>query len=266
MGNSDPFLTYLKSFGYSVVRLPRTDIRPLQVLVKEDTRLTRLGDLETILRPGTQIPLPKPKENVAAASISGGRTRDLGIGVGLSILGSVIGAMGGSQLGLDVSYKNAKTALFEFADVLEDRVELAEIDQYLTDADISAFSSHAARLLEADAVYVTVSTIKSRKFIVQAKEASGVPVELKLPVIQTVVGASVKVSAAGTTDSRIAYQGAEPLVFGFQAARLFYEDGRYTSFAPMRPGDAALEARRASGDARADFLVTDSPFVRLDIH
>lgn len=264
MGNSDPFLTYLKSFGYSVVRLPRTDIRPLQVLVKEETRLTRLGDLETILRPGAQVPLPRVKENVAAASISGGRTHDLGIGVGLTILGSVIGAMGGSRLGLDLGYKNAKTATFEFADVLEDRVDLAAIDQYLTNADISAFSSHAARLLEADSIYVTVSTIKSRKFIVQAKESSGAPVELKLPEIQKVVGATVKVSAARTAESGIAYEGAEPLVFGFQAARLFYENGRYTSFAPMRPGDGALESL-GSGDGRADFLVTESPFVRLDI-
>ena len=264
MGNSDPFLTYLKSFGYSVVRLPRTDIRPLQVLVREDTRLTRLGDLATILRPGAQVPLPQLKENVAAANISGERTRDLSIGVGLSILGSVIGAMGGSKLGLDVTYKKAKTAVFEFADVLEDRVDLADIDQYLTDADISAFSSHAAQLLEADSVYVTTSTIKSRKFIVQAKESSGTDVAIDVPEIQKVVGGSVKVSADGTANSKIVYEGGQPLVFGFQAARLFYENGRYTAFKPMTPGDGALEARHGR-EARADYLVTESPFARLDV-
>lgn len=26
---SDPFLTYLKAFGYSVIRLPKADVRPL---------------------------------------------------------------------------------------------------------------------------------------------------------------------------------------------------------------------------------------------
>ncbi len=108
MGNSDPLLTYLKSFGYSVIRLPRTDIQPLQVLVREETRLTRLGDLATILRPRGQIALPRLKENVAAAGISGERTRDLSIGVGLSILGSVIGAMGGSNLGLDVTLQECE--------------------------------------------------------------------------------------------------------------------------------------------------------------
>ena len=264
MGNSDPFLTYLKSFGYSVVRLPRTDIRPLQVLVKEDTRLTRLGDLATILQPGARIALPSIKENVAAANVSGERTRELSIGVGLSILGSVIGAMGGSKIGLDTGYKQARTAVFEFTDVLEDRVDLIDIDQYLTDADVSAFSSHAAQLLEADAVYVTTSTIKTRKFIVQAKDSNGVALDVKVPEIQGVVGGSVKVSTSGGGDAKVAYEGNVPLVFGFQAARLYYDNGRYTAFRPLVPGETALESVTARSDPRGDYLVTDSPFVRLD--
>jgi hypothetical protein len=261
VGNSDPFLTYLKGFGYSVVRLPRADIRPLQVLVKEDTRLSRLGDLVTVLRPGKEIALPTLKENGTAANISGQCTRDLSIGVGLSILGSVIGAMGGSQLGLDVEYKRAKTAQFEFVDVLEDRVDLAEIDQYLTDADISAFSSHVAKLLEADSVYVTTSTIKTKKFVVEAKGSDGTALDVKVPEIQGMVGGNVKVSTSGATASKTVYEGAVPLVFGFQAARLYYDNGHYTAFKPLSPGEGAFE----SVGKRAEFLTSESPFVRLDV-
>jgi len=29
---NDPFLTYLKSFGYNVIRLPKTDVKLLQAL------------------------------------------------------------------------------------------------------------------------------------------------------------------------------------------------------------------------------------------
>jgi hypothetical protein len=264
MGNSDPFLTYLKSFGYSVVRLPRTDIRPLQVLVREGTRLSRLGELATILRPGDRVQPPVVKENVAAANISGERTRDLSIGLGLSILGNVIGAMGGSKMGLDVGYKRAKTASFEFIDVLEDRVDLADVDQYLTDADISAFSNHVTQLLEADAVYVTTSTIKTKTFIVQAKESDGNTLDVQVPEIQGIVGGSVKVSAAGSSASKVVYEGQVPLVFGFQAARLYYEQGRYTAFKPLQSGETAFESTTKGGDPRGDYLVSDSPFVRLD--
>jgi hypothetical protein len=261
MGNPDPFLTSLKSFGYSVIRLPRTDIQPLQVLTKEGTRMTRLGELARILKPGSTIALPRLKENIPAANVSGERTSELSIGVGLSILGSVISAMGGSKLGLDVGYKNAKTATIEFTDVLEDRVDLLDVDQYLGDADVVPFSNHAAQLLEADAVYVLTSTIKSQKFIVQAKENNGTPIAVQIPEIQGVVGASVKVSTAKESSSKIVYEGAQPLVFGFQAARLFYENGRYTAFKAMAPGAGALERKAAPA---ADYLVTESPFVRLD--
>jgi hypothetical protein len=264
MGNSDPFLTYLKAFGYSVVRLPRADIRPLQILVKQDARLTRLGDLATVLRPGPQVGLPHVKENTPAANISGERTRELSIGVGLSLLGSVITAMGGSKIGLDVTYKNARTASFEFASVLEDRVELTELDQYLTNADISPFSTHVAELLEADAIYVTVSTIKTQTFIVDAKQSDGTAVDLQVPVIQATVGGNVKVSGSGSTASKVTYQGPIPLVFGFQAARLVYENGRYTAFTPSKPGDDTLE-RVGTTKVVPDYLVTESPFVRLDL-
>lgn len=264
MGTSDPFLTYLKSSGYSVVRLPRPDLRPLQIFVSEGTRLTRLGDLATILKPGSNVATPTIKENVAAAGISGERTRDLGIGVGLSLLGNIIGAMGGSTLGLDAGYKDARTVAFEFVDVLDDRVDLAEIDQYLTDADVSAFSSHVGRLLEADAIYVTTSTIKTKTFVVEAKGSQGTTLEVGVPMIQGMVGGSVKVAAAGSTTAKLAYVGSVPLVFGFQAARLFYQDGRYTAFAPLPPGTAALETTITPHRARGEYLTSDSPFVRLD--
>lgn len=263
MGNSDPLLTYLKSFGYSVVRLPRTDLRPLQLLVREDTRLTRLGDLTAVLLPGERAPIPTITDNVTAADISGERTRDLSLGVGLSILGGVIGAMGGSTVGLDAGYKQAKTAVFEFHDVLKDSAELAAIDQYLTDADVNSLSTHAAQLLDADAVYVIVSTIKTRRFVVDAKDSSGSSLDVQVPEIQKIVGAKVNVAPASGGSSKIAFEGPVPLVFGFQAARLFYEKGRYTAFKPMPPGEGALEAR--PGDtAVVEMLQTDSPFARLD--
>ena len=263
MGNADPALTFLKDIGYSVVRLPRTDIRPLQVLVQEGSRLTRLGEMQTVLQPGTSIKAPLLAENAAAPGIAGQRTRDLSFGVGLSILGNIIGAMGGSKLGLDVSYKSAKTVVFEFADVLVDSVELVDIDQYLTDADISPFSTHVAKLLEADAIFVTTSTIKTKKLLVEAKAKNGTTVDVSIPEIQGVVGGNVKVGTAGEFRSKVAYEGAVPVVFGFQAARLFYEEGRYTAFKSLRPGDAGLESVPAERPA-GEWLRTGSPFVRLD--
>jgi hypothetical protein len=168
--------------------------------------------------------------------------------------------MGASKLGLDVTYKRARSVVFEFVDVLADEVELAAIDQYLSDADVSPFSTYVAKLLEADAIYVTTATIKTKKLAVEAKTGDSTTLDLKIPEIRGVVGGNVQVSAAGSGTSKIVYEGGAPLVFGFQAARLFYEQGRYTAFKPLPPGQAGLEARLSG-----DYLTTDSPFVRLDL-
>ena len=52
MGNSDPILQLLKEFGYSVVRLPRESIRPLQVVEKQKDALTVLGELSDLFSGG----------------------------------------------------------------------------------------------------------------------------------------------------------------------------------------------------------------------
>lgn len=59
MGNSDPLITSLKSFGYCIVRLPKADIKPLQILAKQGNNLEGLGDLTTLLVAGSHIALPE---------------------------------------------------------------------------------------------------------------------------------------------------------------------------------------------------------------
>jgi len=212
--------------------------------------------------PGEYVALPKVSENSHAANISGQRTSDLSLGIGLSILGSIIGAMGGSTLGLDVKYRQASSVAFEFHSVLEDKVEVAELDKFLGDADVSPFSRHVADLLEADQVYVTTATIKSTQFTVEAKNSDGVAVEVSVPVVQQVVGANVNVSADTTETSKVTYEGKVPLVFGFQAWRLFYYEGRYhtSEYAGALGSMRGRDGAPSDGDQR---LRTESPFVRL---
>jgi hypothetical protein len=257
---SDPFVNYLKDLGYCMVRLPKSDMKPLQILSKQGRELSRLGELSTVLTAGDVIPLPQIVENVQAASIAGKRTGDLSVGIGLNILGNVIGAMGGSMLGLDVAYKTAKTTSFEFNDVFEDRVEVAKLDQYLSDADVSPFSRYVATLLEADEIFVISSTIKSRKFSVEAKKSDGASLAVSVPVVKEIVGANVNVSGQTEVTAKVTYEGNAPLVFGLQAIRLFYDKGKYTAFEPA--SGAAVRGIR-SPDEAVSRLKTEGAFVKI---
>jgi hypothetical protein len=254
----EPFLNYLNQFGYCVVRLPKADVRPLQIYSKKGNTLDRLGNLTTLFQTGSNIPLPQVTENTLAADISGRRTSDLNIGLGISILESVLSAMGGQSFDLHLKYKQAATLTFTFHDVLVDRIELVELDQYLVDADINPFSNYAAQLLDDDNVYVTTDIIKSKKFTVEAKRSDGIALDLSIPEIQDIVGGNVKISAKAGETSKLTYEGSIPLVFGFKAVQLFYDQGEYTT---LEPAESGVSMRR--GEASVKPLKSEGAFMRL---
>jgi hypothetical protein len=260
MSCKDPYVESLHGFGYNVIRLPRADVRPLQLLAKEGGGLNRIGELTTVLRAGPNVPLPKVTENTRMAAVSGGRSGDLSFGIGVSVLGSLIGAMGGSKLGLDLTYRNAKSVTFEFPDVLEDRVEVARLDQYLADADVSPFAAHVGRLLDADQLYVTTAILKATKITVDARRSDDTGLDVSVPEIQKVVGGNVKVGGKAEVTSKVTYEGSVPLAFAFQTVRLFYEDGHYQRF-ELLP-DSTTMVRGLPRRAHAPVL-GEGAFVRL---
>jgi hypothetical protein len=260
----DPAISYLKSYGYSVLRLPRADFAPLQILAEQGRDLVPLGQLSTVIVPRRGAVAPAAKSDVPAPSINGRRSNEVSLGVGLGILGGLIGAMGGEHLELEATYEKAASLAFEFSDMLGDEIEIAALDQYLASADVDPRSRHVSTMLDANEVYVVTRTIKSTTFTVLAKKEEGVGLALDVPVVQEVVGAKVEVSAAGAGKDRIVYKGKTPLVFGFQAVQLFYDHGRYTAFEPTRPGEKA--ARMMVPPAYPNGvrgLATRGPFARL---
>jgi hypothetical protein len=243
---SDPAITYLKSIGFSVVRLPKPDMRPLQLLADHGRDLTNLGEVATVMKVGS-VGVPTLKLDLPGPSIAGENASTLSIGLGLTVLGSVLGAMGAGNLGLDVAYKGTSKVTFEFTDTKKDEVEIAAIDKFLGAADVDPAARGVAQLLDADDVYIVNATIKSTKITVASKSSSGTDVTLKVPEIKEIVGANVSVSASQDASAKITYEGKIPLVFGFQAVRLFYENGHYSSFEPLDAGAIAARELKDTG-------------------
>jgi hypothetical protein len=236
----DPFLSCLETFGYCVVRLPDTALDPLQLLVRRGDDMERLGRLSTVLVPGPHVAMPHVTRGRPAASISGRRTGHLEAGIGLSLLGGVIAAMGGSQIGLDDTYRAARTITFEFRDVIEDSVELAALDQWLADASLSRHSLHLSALLEAGDIHVTTGVIRSCSLTVEARDEQGAIISVQLPALAQVANGRLTVSQAADATAAVVYTGKTPLAFGFRAVRLIYDDGRYNGFEILEAGQAGV--------------------------
>ncbi|MCP9493857.1 MAG: hypothetical protein MSG64_05295 [Pyrinomonadaceae bacterium MAG19_C2-C3] len=258
MGSADSVLSLLKNFNYNVVRLPRTDIKPLQLFEKQDNDLVFLGDVSDLFMAGN-APLPQISADEQAAFINGKRSGSLKLNVGLSILGGIIGAMGGSKFGVDVGFNKANALAFEFNDVKMNRIKRTELEKYLLAAKIDPSLGPTARLLEADKLYIVTNTIKSKKFTTEAITSSGTSVGVDVPVIQQAVGASVGVKKEGSSTSKVTFEGSMPLVFGFQAIRLVYDKGVFRE-AKNVGTDVGMKDIDEDGDD-VEMLMTDSPFV-----
>lgn len=167
--------------------------------------------------------------------------------------------------GATTGFEKAKTLTFAFGDVLEDHVDVDRLDQFLTTCSFRSDMTAVTSALIDDEVYVVTSTIKTHKFTINAKGDGGVKVGLDVPVISGVAGGSLKVDVTKATEGTVVYEGTKPVVFGFQAVRLFFDDvGGRPSFTAMDPLQAGAAAARAAGTIKPTLLTLDEgAFFRL---
>jgi hypothetical protein len=263
MGCHENALNYLRSLGYNVVLLPKADVAPLNMLSPAGRgTFDRFGRLDTVLVGDGSVALPPVARDIPAANVTGISSSSLKLGLGLSVLASIVAAMGGSPLGLEAAYSKAAAISFEFRDVYEDRVEVAALDRYLAAADVDPHSVHAAQLLVDNDLLVVTSTLKTATIAVRATDRAETALALDAPVVQDIVGAAVTVAATGQDTTLLSYAGPAVLVFGFQAVRLHYESGFYRAIKPV----ADIRMRAPLVDAPADGaerFLAPGPLVRL---
>ena len=268
MSRPDQSLAFLRQFGFSVFRFPRASAQPLELMHREGKDLTRLGMLPDLVEAGAVKSLEVRREASPGIDIEGKETSRVNVTIGLSILGSFIGALGGGKLGLDAGFKNARTVTFEYTGVMEDAVDILTIEKFIKAGKVSPLipAGTLEKLLD-DEVYVLTSVLKTRKIVVTAQGEGGSAVAVDVPVIQQAVGANLKVDSAKTRESRVAFEGPVPVAFAFQAVQLVFDDsGEFLTTQQLSAGDAAARALKpgAKGGLRRGpvFLETRGAFVR----
>jgi hypothetical protein len=239
MGCSDPRLTYLNSYGYNVVKLPRAGIEPLQVIGKDHGSLEDLGPLSTIWQ-ATSSPPALQGPNVAA-SVNGQKTDDLKLSVGLDILASVLQGMGAASPKVAVAYTDARSVQFTFANVTETVVMPLDVGHYLSAGDLDSASPFASYFLDHEKqAFVITSVLKSNSITVTAKQDSGTTISVDIPVIEQIVGANVSVGTSSTNNGDITFKGAQPLTFGFKVFGITYGGGHWQVYGQPASGGSAL--------------------------
>lgn len=266
MSRPDQSITFLRSYGYSVFRFPRASAQPLELMHRDGKDLTRLGMVPDLVVAG-EIAAPIPRNDASPGiDIEGKETSKVNVAIGLSILGSFISALGGAKLGLDVAFNKARTVTFQYTSVMEDVVDVLAVEKFVKAGRISPHipSGTLEKLLD-DEVYVVTSVLKTKKIVVSAQGENGAEVKVDVPIIQQAIGGSVKVDTAAGTESKVAFDGAVPVAFAFQAVQLVFDDsGQFLTTQQLGAGDAAARALPGPGAARRPvFLEARGAFVRV---
>jgi hypothetical protein len=244
MSRPDASIAFLRDYGYCVFRFPRASAQPLELLHRDGKDLTRLGAVPDLVVAGAVTAPAVRRDTQPGIDIEGKKTSKVNAAIGLSILGSFISALGGGKLGLDLGFKRARTVTFEYADVMEDAVDVLALEKFVAAGHIGPHipSGTLEKLLD-DELYVVTSVLKTRKVVVAAQGEGGTDVAVDVPVIQQAVGGNLKVEATSSTASRIACEGTVPVAFAFQAVQLVFDDsGEFLTTHQLAAGDAAARS------------------------
>ena len=271
MSRPDQSITFLRSQGFSVFRFPRASAQPLELIHRNGKDLTRLGMVSDLVTAGDVAAPEMRRDTNPGIDIEGKETSKVNVAIGVSILGSFVGALGGGKLGLEQAFNNARTVTFHYTGVMEDVVDVLAVEKFIKAGRISPHipSGTLEKLLD-DEVYVITSVLKTKKILVSARGLSGATVKVDVPLIRQIVGGNLNVEGSGEKESRIAFEGPVPVAFAFQAVQLVFDDsGEFLTTQQLPAGDASargLPAQRAMHrpDERGPvYLEARGAFVRV---
>ena len=271
MSRPDQSITFLRSNGFSVFRFPRASAQPLELMHRDGKDLTRLGMVPDLVTPGDQPAPDVRRDSAPGIDIEGKETSKVNVAIGLSILGSFIGALGGGKLGLDAAFNKARTVTFQYSGVMEDAVDVLGLEKFIKAGRVSPHipAGTLEKLLD-DEVYVVTSVLKTKRIIVSAQGENGATVKVDVPLIRQAVGGNLNVQPTGTQESHVAFDGPVPVAFAFQAVQLVFDDsGEFLTTQQLPAGDAAARtvasprSLHPPGQRQPVFLEARGAFVRV---
>jgi hypothetical protein len=255
MSRPDQSITYLKTFGYSVFRVPRHGAQPLQLLHRDGKDLTRLGGIADLVDTGAVAVPDIHRDDRPGVNIEGVESSKVNASIGLNILGGFIGALGGGNLGLQAGFNRARTVTFAYAAVTEDSIDVLALERFVKGGRISEHvpSGTIDKLIDDEVI------------VVSAQGDAGQSVQVDVPVIQQAVGGSVTVGTEASISSRVTFEGSTAIPFAFQAVQLVFDpSGQFLTTEQLPAGEAAArELGVGVGTSNRVFLAARGAFVRL---
>jgi hypothetical protein len=224
---NDPAVNYLRNLNYNVLRHPRADLAPLDVLGRTGTGAERLGSLDSVWKSKTQKPRPK---EVGAANVKAQSTGLLKGSLGIKVLDGLLSGFGVGGIGGKFGLSGSKGVRFHFEKPTVLGIDVFAIGDYLSAGDLDAGNPAVERYFYDDAaeVFIVTEVLRTSKLTIEFDAANAADAAADVTALQGLLKPELKLERDNKRSSAITIATREPLVFGFKAQAVEYSEGKWT--------------------------------------
>jgi len=215
----DPIVDTLRNvFHANIVAVPESRIQPLVIVAANRQATSFRGRILPLLKKPTTYVDPQIQTS-AMPSISGTRTRQVSLDMGLEVLGNFLKGFGVPAIGLSAAFTGATKVSFSFDKVARLFVDVGELGEHVTGSVLERNNPSAEIFFKADnpfKCYILDSAITSEDFTFQVEQSTSTDFKLSLPTISEIVSkANAGVTVSGSSTLAVTFTGNRPLGFAF---------------------------------------------------
>jgi hypothetical protein len=242
---NDPAVNYLRNLSYNVLRHPRADLEPLDVLGRTAKAAERLGPLEKVWK--TSKPKPTPKQ-IDAADVKAQSTGSLRGTLGVKVLGGLLSGFGVGGIGGKFGLSGSKGISFHFEKPELFGVDVLSIGDYLSEGDLDASNVAVERYFCDDAadVFIVSEVLRTKKLTIQFEAENQSKAEADVTALEGLLKPQLEIARDTKRTSAITVEAKTPLCFGFKAQSVQYSNGKWTIEGFVPAGDTYLGASAKS--------------------
>jgi len=214
----DEAISQLNSLGYDVVRLPRADLQPLDVVIERDGQFTRLAQLPRLWI--SESPVPIITEQPPGPNLKSVTTSQLKGRFGIQALIDVV------KVGLHLSGKRQSSMRMVAQDLIVQSCPFDDILNYVVKGETDPANA-AGTIFSDDSnrIWLVIEVIASSKLQIIVGEGSDAEAAASAAELTKTLSATAEISTATSSGNTIVYSRKTPLVFGFKTAEVIYENG-----------------------------------------
>jgi hypothetical protein len=179
----------------------------------------------------SSAPVPAIGAPTAVAGVTGEKTRDIDIGIGLKLLADALAGLGAglSLPSLNLAFKKARKVQFTFINVESTSITPFALGKFLASGTLDLSNPFVSHYFGNDRTqeYIIFDVLKSDAITVTAKTESGATVEADIGALSGALKANVAAKAGSTGASEITFAGNVKATFAFKLFEVVFENGRW---------------------------------------